>query len=282
MEYQEIAEGTFLSRPNRFLAWVNIGGQDTLCHVKNTGRCRELLIPGARVIVEHHTNPARKTAYSLIGVYKGDVLFNMDSQAPNQAAWEWAVRRGADGRFGRLLSVRREARYGQSRFDLYLEAAAGATGTPDPAETGGEGDGRRDRDPDGRELPANRRIFMEVKGVTLEANGIARFPDAPTERGLKHVRELIGCKQAGYEACLLFVVQRKGVLRVEPNWDTQPAFGEALLEARQAGVQLLAYDCIVTPGSLRLDAPVAVSLEKREAWALTQKQWENRRGKQAK
>lgn len=249
MRYQEIAEGIFIARPNRFLAWVDIAGEETLCHVKNTGRCKELLVPGARVILEHYDRPGRKTAYSLIGVYKGDVLFNVDSQAPNQVVWEWASGRQAEGVFGELLSVRREVTYGQSRFDLYLE---GAEGSATRSLSGGkEG-----------ETAAKRRIFMEVKGVTLEEDGIARFPDAPTERGLKHVRELTQCVANGYEACLLFVIQMKGISRIEPNWKTHPAFGEALIEAERAGVRMLAYDCIVTPDSLELDAPVRVCLDK--------------------
>lgn len=251
MRYQEIAAGTFISRPNRFLAWVNIEGQDTLCHVKNTGRCKELLTPGAKVILEHHNNPGRKTAYSLIAVYKGDVLFNMDSQAPNQAAWEWVTQRGADGIFGNILFAKREMTYGQSRFDLYLEAAEKGTAKTGTVDI--------DTSEAGIYTP-KRRIFMEVKGVTLEENGAARFPDAPTERGLKHVRELTQCVKEGYEACLLFVIQMKGIIQVEPNWDTHSAFGEALIEAKQAGVQIIAYDCRVTPDSLQLDCPVAVVL----------------------
>lgn len=234
MRYGETVEGKFISRPNRFLAWVQIEGQDTLCHVKNTGRCRELLRPGARVILTHHDTPGRKTAYSLTAVYKGDTLFNIDSQAPNQAVWEWITQRQADGRFGRIVTARREVTYGHSRFDLYLETEEG------------------------------RRIFVEVKGVTLETDGTARFPDAPTERGLKHVRELTGCAGAGYGACLLFVLQMKGSIWVEPNWATQPDFGRALQEAVEAGVQILAYDCLVTPDSMQLDRPVAVRLEREE------------------
>lgn len=235
MTYPDITTGIFLSRPNRFLAHVLIDGVDTLCHVKNTGRCRELLQPGARLLLQHHDDPKRRTAYSVIGVYKGDVLVNMDSQAPNQAAYEWALA-GADGLFGTIVQVKREKTYGHSRFDLYLESA----------------------DEDG----VIHRIFMEVKGVTLEQDGVARFPDAPTERGVKHVEELTACLQDGYEAGILFVVQMKGICRWEPNWATHAAFGEALCRAQEAGVRLLVYDCQVTEDSMTLDQPLPISLER--------------------
>jgi sugar fermentation stimulation protein A len=238
MRYEEIKEGIFRSRPNRFLAWVEIDGEETLCHVKNTGRCKELLIPGVRVILEHQEKPGRKTAYSLIAVYKGQTLINTDSQAPNPVAEEWLRGRGGDGVFGKILSVKREVTYGQSRFDFFMEIQ-------------GE-----------KERPI-RPVFMEVKGVTLEEDGIARFPDAPTERGVKHVKELTLSVKEGYEAYLLFVVQMKGIRRVEPNWVTHPAFGQALEEAKQAGVRILAYDCQVTPDSLMLDGPVPVELGNR-------------------
>ncbi len=233
MNYPDITTGIFVSRPNRFLAHVRIDGVDTLCHVKNTGRCRELLQPGARLILQHHENPARRTAYSVIGVYKGDVLVNMDSQAPNQAAYEWAVA-GADGLFGTVVQVKRERTYGSSRFDLYLETV--------------DGDG------------VIHRIFIEVKGVTLEQDGVARFPDAPTERGVKHVEELTACLRDGYEAAIFFVVQMKGIHHWEPNWATHAAFGEALCRAQAAGVRLLAYDCRVTADSMQLDQPIPIRL----------------------
>lgn len=234
MNYSNITTGIFLARPNRFLAKVLVDGRAVLCHVKNTGRLRELLQPGARVVLQCHDDPKRRTAYSLIAVYQEDVLVNIDSQAPNQAACEWALS-GADGLFGPILLVKREKTYGNSRFDLYLEA-------------------------DGTE--ETRRIFMEVKGVTLERNGAACFPDAPTERGVKHVEELAACLKDGYEAALLFVVQRKGLVRMEPNWSTHEAFGEALVRARRAGVRLLAYDCLVTQESMNLDAPLPVCLDR--------------------
>mgnify|MGYP002512318464 CR=1 FL=1 len=232
MEYSDITAGIFISRPNRFLARVEIGGREELCHVKNTGRCRELLIPGARLILQHHDDSRRRTAWSVIGVYKGDRFINMDSQAPNQAAYEWVLA-GGDGRFERAELVRREKSFGNSRFDLYVEAG-------------------------------ERRTFLEVKGVTLETDGVARFPDAPTERGVKHVEELISCRKAGYEAALLFVIQMRGIRRLEPNWGTHAAFGEALRRAGAAGVELLAYDCLVTENSMRLYRPVPVCLTRPE------------------
>ena len=233
MRYPNITTGTFLSRPNRFLAHVLVDGEDTLCHVKNTGRCRELLQPGARLILQHHDNPARRTAYSVIGVYKGDVLVNMDSQAPNQVAYEWVLA-GADGLFGTIMEVKREKTYGNSRLDLYVESV----------------------DEDG----VLQRTFIEVKGVTLEQDGVARFPDAPTERGVKHVEELTACLQDGYEAGILFVAQMKGIRHWEPNWATHAAFGEALCRAQAAGVRLLAYDCLVTEDSMKIDQPLPVNL----------------------
>ena len=235
MHYDNITTGTFLSRPNRFLAHVLIDGVDTLCHVKNTGRCRELLVPGATLVLQHHDDPSRRTAYSVIGVHKGDVLINMDSQAPNQVAYEWALA-GADGLFGTVLEVKRDRTYGNSRFDLYVESA----------------------DEDG----VLHRTFIEVKGVTLEQDGVARFPDAPTERGVKHVEELTACLSDGYEAAILFVVQMKGISHWEPNWITHEAFGQVLCRAQQAGVRLLAYDCLVTENSLQIDRPLPIRLER--------------------
>ena len=231
MKYKNVMEGVFLSRPNRFIAKVTADGREMTAHVKNTGRCRELLLPGARVILEKSDNPLRKTAVSLIGVYKGERLVNMDSQAPNQAAFEW-VKSGADGLFGKILEVKREKTYGHSRFDLYMETEEGPW-------------------------------FMEVKGVTLFDGGVARFPDAPTQRGLKHVEELTACRRAGYGAAILFVIQTKGMDRMEPNWETHREFGRALLQAGQAGVRILAYDCLVREDEMLLNRPVAVNLEEK-------------------
>ncbi|MBS6954099.1 MAG: DNA/RNA nuclease SfsA [Enterocloster asparagiformis] len=242
MEYTQIVEGTFESRPNRFIAQVKVDGVGVVSHVKNTGRCRELLIPGARVFLEYHPEAAegkRKTAYDLIGVCKGDTLINMDSQAPNRAAWEWICSEHGprfllpDGK-GRVKNVRREVVHGDSRFDLAFELESG-------------------------DLPA-RPAFMEVKGVTLEENGVAMFPDAPTERGIKHLNGLARAVQEGYLAYALFVIQMKGVHLFTPNAATHPAFGEALKKAREAGVRVLAFDCRVTERTLDIADPVAVRL----------------------
>ena len=218
--YRQVVSGIFLSRPNRFIAHVETANGIEICHVKNTGRCKELLIPGSRVYLAISNNPARKTRCDLVAVEKGNLLINMDSQAPNQAAGEF---------FPRLIPgishLKPEAVYGASRLDFYIEAG-------------------------------ERKIFAEVKGVTLEQNGLALFPDAPTQRGIKHLQELEKCVQAGYEAMLLLVIQMKGVHAFSPNAATHPAFAAALSHARAAGVQILAYDCIVTPDSMTLSSPV--------------------------
>lgn len=216
----------FLERPNRFVAYVEQAGRREICHVKNTGRCRELLVPGAELFVQRAENPARKTALDLIAVKKGDQWINLDSQAPNKAAAEWL----AGGGLGTTdIYLRPECKYGNSRFDFYLEIQG-------------------------------RKAFMEVKGVTLEEDGIARFPDAPTERGVKHLEELVKCRETGFEAYVLFVIQMKGVRYLEPNDKTHPAFGEALRRARQAGVKVLAYDCRIRPDEIRIEEPVEVRL----------------------
>lgn len=226
MQYERMEEATFKSRPNRFIAHVVTGRGEEVCHVKNTGRCRELLVPDARIWVQRSNNPNRKTAIDLIAVEKAGQVVNMDSQIPNKVAEEW-IRAGH--LFSEQVQIRPETRFGNSRFDLYLE----------------EGD---------------RKMFLEVKGVTLEEDGVARFPDAPTERGVKHMEELISCKEAGYEAGILFVIQMKGIHYLEPNDRTHPEFGEALRRARDAGVEILAVDCLVTPDSIRADKEIEVRL----------------------
>lgn len=223
MQYGKMVEGIFVNRPNRFVANVLVDGAEVVCHVKNTGRCKELLVPGCRVWVHEETSPGRKTPYSLITVEKEGKLVNLDSQAPNKAAFEWV------GRTMETDILRREKTYGSSRFDLYFEHG-------------------------------RKRCFMEVKGVTLEENGTALFPDAPTERGVKHIHELIACVKDGYEAYLLFVIQMKGVHEFRPNVRTQPEFGEALKQAQAAGVKLLAFDCIVTENSMEIDHEIAIEL----------------------
>ena len=226
MHYENMEPAVFISRPNRFVAYVEQAGKQEICHVKNTGRCRELLIPGAELYVQRSDNPARKTALDLISVKKGAQWVNMDSQAPNKAAAEW-LKNGGLGT--KEILVRPEYKYENSRFDFYLET---------------EG----------------RKAFMEVKGVTLEENGTARFPDAPTERGVKHIRELMRCLDDGYEAFILFVIQMKGVHAFEPNDRTHPAFGETLREAAGKGVRILAYDCLVKPDEMTIDQRIEVHL----------------------
>lgn len=226
MKYHNIIEGTFISRPNRFIANVEAAGQVQVCHVKNTGRCRELLVPGCRVYLETADNPNRKTKYDLIAVKKGNLLINMDSQAPNKAAGEWLEKRIL---YPDLKVLKPEVKYDNSRFDFYIEAG-------------------------------ERKIFLEVKGVTLEEGGIARFPDAPTERGVKHIRELMACMKEGYEPVILFVIQMKGIRRFMPNDETHKAFGDTLREAREKGVRILAYDCLVTEDSMEIRDPVLVVL----------------------
>ena len=225
MRYEKIRTGTFLLRRNRFIAEVEIDGEVVDCHVKNTGRCRELFIPGVKVILQESDNPNRKTRYDLIEVYKNGQLINVDSQVTNTVVEEWVK---TSSYFQNLKLVKREVTYGKSRFDLYVEY--------------GE----------------DKKAFIEVKGVTLEENGVARFPDAPTLRGVKHVEELITCMQDGYEAYLFFVVQMKHTAHVEPNWKTHPEFGNALQRAADAGVHLLAYDCLMTEDSIQADQPLQI------------------------
>ncbi|MBR3474537.1 MAG: DNA/RNA nuclease SfsA [Oscillospiraceae bacterium] len=228
MKYEHIRKAVFLRRPNRFIAHIDLDGAETVCHVKNTGRCRELLVPGAEVYIQRASNPQRKTAWDLIAVQKGERLINMDAAAPNAVFGEW-LRAGGPGFVPELL--RPECVHGGSRFDFYLEHRG-------------------------------RRIFAEVKGVTLEEDGVVRFPDAPTERGAKHIRGLRACLSEGYEAWAVFVIQMKDVQHFEPNRKTDPAFAEALTAAAEAGVKILALDCSVTPDSLALADPVPVRLTK--------------------
>ncbi len=230
MHYSNCTAGTFLSRPNRFVAQVALDGRTETCHVKNTGRCRELLIPGCRVYLTRSDNPARKTKYDLIAVEKqtvhGPLLINMDAQAPNHVFEAWA----RAGRFRPGLTLLRpETVYGASRFDFYWET---------------------DTD----------RGFVEVKGVTLEEDGVARFPDAPTLRGVKHLEELIAARQAGYQAALCFIVQFSGAKYVTPNDTTHPQFGQALRRAAAAGVEVFALGCAVTPDTLTAEEFVPVRL----------------------
>ena len=219
MQYQKIVTGYFLERPNRFIAHVEVDGEEKICHVKNTGRCRELLTPRARVILATGENPNRKTEYDLVAVYKGDRLINLDSQAPNAVFGEW-VREGRY--FPNLTLVKPEYTYGNSRFDYYLEAG-------------------------------DRRIFVEVKGVTLEQDGVVMFPDAPTLRGAKHLRELSDAVKNGYEAFAFFVIQMDGCKCFTPNRKTDPDFAMALEQAAADGVQLRAVTCRVSENGLEID-----------------------------
>lgn len=228
MQYTHIVPARFCSRPNRFIAEVELpDGSRERVHVKNTGRCRELLVPGARIYLEGAAHPARKTRFDLVAVEKGSRLINMDAQAPNQVFGEWA-RTG--GFVPELTLLRPETVWGRSRFDFYWEAG-------------------------------ERRGFVEVKGVTLEEDGAVFFPDAPTERGVKHVEELTACRTEGYEAALFFVVQMEDVKWLAPNDRTHPAFGAAVRQAAAAGVKILAHTCRVRPDVLELSGPVPVRLD---------------------
>ena len=215
MRYENITRAVFIRRPNRFIAEVGIGGHEETVHVKNTGRCKELLIPGCEVWLTSPDSPGRKTKYDLVAVRKSNgVLFNIDSQAPNKVVSEWLATQSFD-------VVKPEYSFGDSRIDFYMERG-------------------------------NEKYLMEVKGCTLEVDGIGYFPDAPTERGVKHIRELIRAKEEGYHAILAFVIQMDGVDVVRANADTHPEFGEVLNEARKAGVEVRFLTCHVEPDVLEI------------------------------
>lgn len=247
MTYQDIHAARFLARPNRFIARVEVDGQEETVHVKNTGRCKELLVPGCMVYLEKSANPQRKTKYDLVAVEKErtgkpPLLINMDSQAPNKVFREWMVAGlGAELGLPRPSLLRPETTWGNSRFDFYWECC--------------QGKGRFYGAPE-----IVRRGFIEVKGCTLEEDGLALFPDAPTERGVKHLRELVACRQQGYEAAVCVVIQMAGMTAFSPNDRTHPEFGAALREAAQAGVKVLAVECAVTADSLTMTRPVPVRL----------------------
>ena len=226
MIYTNIHKGIFLSRPNRFIAEVEINGKIEKCHVKNTGRCKELLIPGTTVFINKVDNPNRSTSYDLIAVYKGNRLINMDSHAPNIAFGKYL----RQGKFIDDVSIiKSETKYRASRFDFYIEAAAS-------------------------------KAFIEVKGVTLEENNTAMFPDAPTERGIKHLNELTACIADGYDAYVVFVIQMDKVAYFTPNYKTHAAFGEALSKAVSMGVKTVAFSCVVKPNEMTIDKPIPVKL----------------------
>ena len=232
MKYNKIVKGKFISRPNRFIAIVDVKGTIETVHVKNTGRCKELLVPECTVYLSVSDNPHRKTKYDLVATEKERedgkyLLINMDSQVPNDVAEEW-LKQGE--LFSKNAKIRREVTYGESRFDFYIE----------------DGD---------------RKAFLEVKGCTLEKSGVAMFPDAPTERGIKHIKELVKCIKNGYEAYILFVIQMKCVHEFVPNYQTHKAFGDALREASEKGVNIIAKDCEITPDSIEIKDFVKVNLK---------------------
>lgn len=226
MQYPNLTQGIFLRRPNRFIAQVELEGRLETVHVKNTGRCRELLVPGARVCLVKSDNPSRKTAYDLVAVWKGTRLVNMDAQAPNHILAEYLPKSGL---FGPDLVIRPEFTHGDSRFDFLVESGG-------------------------------RRNLIEVKGVTLEQDSIAQFPDAPTERGVKHIRGLIQAQSEGFQSWICFVVQMEGIRAFRPNDATHPQFGQALRAARAAGVTVLALGCRVAPGAAEIAYSIPVEL----------------------
>ena len=225
MRYDNMIPGVFQQRPNRFIAHIEIDGKEQVCHVKNTGRCRELLVPGAQVWCQEFDSTTRKTKYDLITVKKGSPIINMDSQAPNKAAQEGLL----SGGLGQITDLRPETTHAGSRFDFSF-------------------------------TKGGKQCFLEVKGVTLEQDGICAFPDAPTERGAKHLRELTQAVKDGYGAYVLFVIQMANVTYLHPNDATDPAFGTALRQAAAAGVTILAMDCAVTEDSMVIRQPVSVKL----------------------
>ena len=226
MKYDNIKQAVFIERLNRFVAKVKLDGEEILCHVKNTGRCREILVEGAKVYLEKSDNTSRKYTYSLISVYKGDRLINIDSSAPNKAVGEWLEKGGL---FKNVTLIKPEKTYGKSRFDFYVEY---------------EG----------------KKAFIEVKGVTLEKDGVLMFPDAPTQRGSKHLLHLCECVKDGYEAYALFVIQTDGALYFTSNGETDKAFAENLRFAHNNGVKLLAYDCTVGADSMKIRDKVEIRL----------------------
>ncbi|MBE5779236.1 MAG: DNA/RNA nuclease SfsA [Clostridiales bacterium] len=227
MKYEHMVKATFLSRPNRFVAHCLLDGKEVVAHVKNTGRCKELLVPGADVWLQYVPSEKRSTDYDLIAVRKGERIINMDAVAPNAAFAEYVKA----GHFQQEWTlVKRECTHGDSRYDLYLESAG-------------------------------RKAFVEIKGVTLETDGIVRFPDAPTERGIKHLHGLMRCIQEGYEAYAVFIIQMENVKYFEANRATHAAFADALAEAARAGVKVLAYDCVVQPDGMAVNQPVKVRLD---------------------
>ena len=233
MKYENIVKGTFISRPNRFIAEVSVNGRVERAHVKNTGRCKELLVPGVEIYLQDfgEAHETRKTRYDLIGVLKGNMMINMDSQVPNKVAEEAFYQDKIELQgMGKLTTVKREKTYGNSRFDFYLEDEEG------------------------------NKAWLEVKGVTLEEKGVVKFPDAPTERGIKHLNELVEAVNEGYRGFILFVIQIDNVREFRPNDETHKAFGDALRRAAAAGVSVLAYNCDVKEDELNIKGKIPVVL----------------------
>ena len=231
MQYKNSIQATFIERPNRFIAYCEVEGERVKVHVKNTGRCKELLVPGCTVYLEHDSNPKRKTAYSLITVQKGERLINMDSQVPNKVFYE-AIQEGLitlPDLQGAITYLKPEKTYKNSRFDAYIETQ-------------------------------DDKAFVEVKGVTLEEEGVVRFPDAPSERAVKHIYELIEAMEEGFKTYLVFIIQMKDVKYFTPNRITHEAFAQAVEEAAKKGVHILAYDCYVTKQSIQIEQGVEVRL----------------------
>ncbi len=224
MIYENVKKATFLSRPNRFIAVCEIDGKKENCHVKNTGRCRELLIPGATVYIDKSKNSERKTKYDLIAVEKGDILINIDSSAPNKVFEEWL---SSGGLFEDPITIFPEKKYKKSRFDFYI-------------------------------IKGNKKIFIEVKGVTLEENGVLLFPDAPTERGVKHIYELCEASDEGYDSYIAFIIQMEKAEYFTPNRKTHSEFADALIYAKDHGVNILCYSTYVTPELIKINTPIPI------------------------
>lgn len=226
MIYNNIVEGIFLNRPNRFIANVIIDGKKEIAHVKNTGRCKEILIEGTKVFLEKSNNPNRKTKYSVISALKGDTLINIDSQVPNTVVYE-SINNGRIHNFKDITFLKREVKYNDSRFDLYFETK-------------------------------KKKGFIEIKGVTLEVNGLSMFPDAPTTRGTKHVKEMIQAVQEGYCGYIFFLIQIDKINKFTPNINMDKDFSDALIQAKRSGVEILAYNSIVTPTEIAIGEKVQV------------------------
>lgn len=224
MKYNNIIKATFLNRPNRFIANILVGEKEQICHVKNTGRCKELLTDNAVIYVQQNNNPNRKTKYDLIAVEKGNRLINMDSQIPNKVAYEWLIEKEP---FGKITYIKPETKYKNSRFDFYFETKS-------------------------------EKAFAEIKGVTLEKDGIVLFPDAPSERAVKHLNELSEALSDGYKCYVIFIIQMDNVSYFTPNYQTHKAFGETLKKVQEKGIIITAIDCLVAPNSINYNQIIPI------------------------